>query len=230
MARTKGSFQLSGAIEPKVATPLDARMVVKTKADLIAAQSFPYAYVGMITSVQEDGKAYILTAKPTTVLANWQEIGTGAESSIQYSELPSPSQAWDGKIVQYVGENDYEHDWYTGYFYVCHEFEPDSGIYMWFPQYVQPDESGRSIQIDAFPVPQEEYEGLLYQYVGATDPDDPTYIYGYFYECKEDPANPGTYKWTQTNTQPSGGGGGIDVDDYISPVSTNPRTELLPEN
>ena len=44
MARTKGSFNLAGAIEPLAAASLDARATVSTKSDLTASVSFPYIY------------------------------------------------------------------------------------------------------------------------------------------------------------------------------------------
>lgn len=81
MARTKGSASLSSAIEPKFASALDARMVVKNTAELIDANSFPYSYVGLLTAVQSEGKLYMLTAKPTTTLSNWTEVGSGSGSN-----------------------------------------------------------------------------------------------------------------------------------------------------
>lgn len=68
-------------VEPRLAAPFDARQVVPTKADLTDATNFPYAYIGMIVSVQAEGKAYILTQSDTTVLANWKELGSGGGGS-----------------------------------------------------------------------------------------------------------------------------------------------------
>ena len=77
MSRKQGTLKLSSNIEPLAASPLDARLVVPTLADLTASGAFPYPYVGMIVSVQSEGKAYMLTADNPTVLANWKEIGGG---------------------------------------------------------------------------------------------------------------------------------------------------------
>ena len=79
MARTEGTLKLSSNIEPRAAAPLDARTVVPTLADLTASGAFPYPYVGMIVSVQSEGKAYMLKALDTTVSDNWQEVGSGSE-------------------------------------------------------------------------------------------------------------------------------------------------------
>lgn len=75
MARQKGSLKTSSNIEVNVGAPLDARSVVANLEDLTNPDSFPYSYVGMIVSVQQEGYAYILLAKPTTILSNWGKMG-----------------------------------------------------------------------------------------------------------------------------------------------------------
>lgn len=77
MARAKGSAKFSGNLEVAAGGPLDARSVVPTQGDLTVASNFPYSYVGMIVSVQDEGKAYILTAKPVTTEGNWKVLGSG---------------------------------------------------------------------------------------------------------------------------------------------------------
>lgn len=77
MARTKGSFQLAGALEPLAAAALDARATVATKADLTASGSFPYFYVGMETYVVEENKKYRFVGTDPTVLSDWEEVGSG---------------------------------------------------------------------------------------------------------------------------------------------------------
>ena len=92
MARTKGTYSLSANIEPRAAAPLDARTVVPTLADLTASGAFPYPYVGMIVSVQSEGKAYILTAADTTSSSNWMPVGSGSGSVIEdVTSLPTGS-------------------------------------------------------------------------------------------------------------------------------------------
>lgn len=63
-------------------------------------------------------------------------------------------------------------------------------------------ESGQTIQYDELPAASSSLAGKIYQYTGVTNLQ---YTNGYFYECVNDG---GTYKWIQTNTQPSSGGGG----------------------
>ena len=81
MTRQPGSLTMQSNIEPRMAAPFDARTVVPAKEDLTDAANFPYAYVGMIVSVQSEGKAYMLTANDVTATANWKEIGTGGGGS-----------------------------------------------------------------------------------------------------------------------------------------------------
>lgn len=74
MARREGTLKLSSNIEPRAAAPLDARTIVPTLAELTASGTFSYPYVGMIVSVQSEGKAYMLTADDTTVADNWTAV------------------------------------------------------------------------------------------------------------------------------------------------------------
>lgn len=63
-------------------------------------------------------------------------------------------------------------------------------------------EGDQIIQYDELPAASSILAGKIYQYTGTTNLQ---YTNGYFYECVNDS---GTYKWVQTNTQPSSGGGG----------------------
>ena len=92
MARQQGTYKLASNIEPRAAAPLDARTVVPTLADLTASGAFPYPYVGMIVSVQSEGKAYMLTALDTTSSSNWMPVGSGSGSVIEdVTSLPTGS-------------------------------------------------------------------------------------------------------------------------------------------
>ena len=84
MARKPGSLTLNGALEVGAQAPLDARLVVKTKADLLDAASYPYAYIGMIVAVADDETAYMLIADDTTDEASWKEIGSGSSGTYDY--------------------------------------------------------------------------------------------------------------------------------------------------
>lgn len=77
MARTRGTYTLSANIEANAAAPLDARDRVATMDDLTASGSFPYPWIGMETYVVSVGKKYRLIADDPTVLANWEEVGSG---------------------------------------------------------------------------------------------------------------------------------------------------------
>lgn len=81
MSRQQGTFKMNGTIEPKVDAPLDARLQVKTKADLTANGSFPYRYRGMIVSVESEEKAYMLIGADPTFITNWKEVGSGGGES-----------------------------------------------------------------------------------------------------------------------------------------------------
>ena len=96
MARKEGSLKLSSNIEPRAAAPLDARTIVPTLADLTASGAFPYPYVGMIVSVQSEGKAYMLTAADTTSSSSWMPIGS--ESFVITATLDKDD--WDSETRQ----------------------------------------------------------------------------------------------------------------------------------
>ena len=88
MSRQTGSLILDSNIELQSASPLDARSVVSTKAELYAAGNFDYAYKGMLVVVQETSTLYILTNKPATVEANWSEISGASGDLDNYYTKP----------------------------------------------------------------------------------------------------------------------------------------------
>ena len=81
MARQPGLNDFAGTLEVLAGGPLDARTVVPTKNDLTTNSTFDYAYVGMIVSVETEGKAYMLTDLDYTDIENWKEIGSGGSGS-----------------------------------------------------------------------------------------------------------------------------------------------------
>ena len=110
MARKEGSLKLSSNIEPRAAAPLDARTVVPTLADLTASGAFPYPYVGMIVSVQSEGKAYMLTALDTTDSGNWNEVGTGGSQTLTgLDDVDINLIEWDTKT--WTGLTNFEGDY-----------------------------------------------------------------------------------------------------------------------
>lgn len=85
MARNTGTFSFSANFEPKIALPLDSRMLVGTKADLtssamLAPDGFNATYKGMIVSVANDSTPenngiYMLTDADYTQVTSWTRIG-----------------------------------------------------------------------------------------------------------------------------------------------------------
>lgn len=177
MSRKQGTLKLSSNIEPLAASPLDARTVVPTLADLTASGAFPYPYVGMIVSVQSEGKAYILTGSDPTVSANWTEIGSGSGDSIQVETLPTASADVLGKVYQYVGATNanYTHN----YFYECKEVaDSDPTEYEWVRTNAQLEEKYLEV-VYSLPSPSSALIGKQYYMAGET----PSTIKGHVYEC-----------------------------------------------
>jgi len=67
-----------------VSAPLDARLVVENKEELLDASSYPYKYIGMIVSVKDEGAAYILINADTTDAESWKKITTGTDGVYDY--------------------------------------------------------------------------------------------------------------------------------------------------
>ena len=88
MSREKGLASFSANFESQMAAPIDARMLVSLRADLIteavwqANDGVSYAYKGMIVVVHSDpvpdnNGLYRLLNLPITLEANWEKIGAG---------------------------------------------------------------------------------------------------------------------------------------------------------
>lgn len=74
MARQEGTLKLSSNLEPKMKAPLDARLVVPAKADLLTLE---YPYPGMTVAVLEDGMSYKLDGENPAQESSWVEVGVG---------------------------------------------------------------------------------------------------------------------------------------------------------
>ena len=173
MARNKGSANLSASLEVLAGAPLDAREVVQAKADLTAEGSFPYKYIGMEVYVVAENKKYRLVGNDPTDIENWEEVGVGASSVSELTDVELTDLA-DGQILKW-----------------------DATAHKW----VNADgETSDSIQVSTMPTAGEEYLGAVVQFIGATDS---TYTHNYFYECVSDGEATPTYSWEQTNVQPS---------------------------
>ena len=76
MARRQGSLPLDAAVEPGFATSLDARQFVRTKEELLSEGSFEYGFNGLLVSVRDEQKLYMLIDKDNpTVEVSWKLIG-----------------------------------------------------------------------------------------------------------------------------------------------------------
>jgi len=111
MARTKGTFNFSANLEPKVQAPLDARTVIDTVAELTQAATWQdtngdvWLFDGLVVSIAQTGELYMLTNKSAyTQPASWKRIdGGGAESDVymvgDISTLTTSSQPTDIKGI-----------------------------------------------------------------------------------------------------------------------------------
>jgi hypothetical protein len=77
MARNKGTFQFAANFEVKAAEALDPRIVVATKSELINKETWPsdgdtlYLYEGLLVSVADEGKIYMLTNVSNALSADY---------------------------------------------------------------------------------------------------------------------------------------------------------------
>ena len=93
MARSKGSANLAASLEVLAGAPLDAREVVRAKADLTAQDSFPYKYIGLEVYVVAENKKYRLIGNDPTNIENWEEVGAGGSGGTSdYTELTNKPQ------------------------------------------------------------------------------------------------------------------------------------------
>lgn len=84
MARRIGSLTFPGFLEVQADAPLDGRERVETKADLLDADSFPYAFEGLTVYVKEEKTAYTLIGDDTTDIASWKRVGSGEDGPYDY--------------------------------------------------------------------------------------------------------------------------------------------------
>lgn len=194
MARQKGTFNLGSNIENLASAPLDARMLVKTKAELTDANSFPYFYQGMIVSVQSENKVYYLIGNDPTTLSNWKELGSGTENNIVEGYFNSSDNLFyadsafttpiTGEIKKiYVSLNDDN----------TYRYDNTNSIFVRLD-----DEEIDYFQKTSLPTASADYLGKVYQYIGSNTAD---YMHGFFYECFEDEDVPGVYYWEEVETQ-----------------------------
>lgn len=92
MARNKGTFTFAANFEVKAAAALDPRVVVATKAELIAKETWPYdgdtiyLYKGILVAVQEENAIYMLvdTSKIlSTDYTGWLRVDAGNAEQVE---------------------------------------------------------------------------------------------------------------------------------------------------
>ena len=230
MARTKGSFSLAGTLEPLVSAPLDARQTVKLKTDLTAPTTFDYFYIGMQTFVEEEQKRYTLIGNDPTVLANWREDGVATDSQIfQYAgstlfaNLPAATVARVGFVYNVTDAFTTTSDFIEG---AGHDYPAGTDVAIvnngdsTTPSYKYDVYTGNlegyqtKLQVEQLPTASAEEEGHIYQYIGESTA---TLTNGYWYQCVEDPEDPGTYIWTDKSMQ-------ADADDKLDAQLTVTET------
>lgn len=78
--RRKGGLPLDRSVELSMKVPLDARQLVRTKEELLDADSYPYGYNGMIVGCREEQKIYMLIDQNNaTLAAAWKDMGASGE-------------------------------------------------------------------------------------------------------------------------------------------------------
>lgn len=119
MARNKGTFQFAANFEVKAAAALDPRVMVATKAELIAKETWPYdgdtiyLYKGILVSVQEENAIYMLVDTDkilSTDYSGWLRVDAGnAEQvdvidNLESDRTDAALSAKQGKVL--MGEID----------------------------------------------------------------------------------------------------------------------------
>ena len=220
MARQAGANNFAGTLEVLAGGALDARSTVKTKADLTAAGSFPYHYVGMQCFVQSELKRYTLIGNDPTDIENWREDGTGSGGeptfqpggSYTFANLPAASASTLGFVYDVSDDFTTTADFIEG---AGIDYPAGTNVYVVnagtteTPSYKYDIFAGtlagyqKKMQYGSLPTPAATIEGQIYQYTGITTA---SYTNARFYKCIEDPENAGTYIYVETPVQEGGSG------------------------
>ena len=191
-------------------------------------EEVPYAWTNI--PVQSAGSGTTdyrdLNNKPTingvTLDGNKTTSELGIEQ-IQVTTMPTASQDYDGKVVQFIGSTS-DPDYTYGWFYVC-GYDIEASEWKWRAISVTPDNlifypelvnlpkinnvtlTGNktlsdlgieTIQYSTMPTASADYVGKIVQYVGLTGGG---YREGCFYRCIGDQTTtPATYYWEIVNT------------------------------
>lgn len=96
MARNKGIFPFAANFEVKAASPLDPRVLVENKSELISKDTWPldgdtlYIYKGLLVSVQEERAIYMLV-DPDKILetdySGWERKDGSSPGAVSYEDI-----------------------------------------------------------------------------------------------------------------------------------------------
>lgn len=213
MARQPGLYNFVGTIEVLAGGPLDARTVVPNITDLTANGTFDFPYVGMIVSVESEGKAYILKNINYTNIDNWQELGTGSispDGGVIWGYYNSYDDTfYEYKMVSVTTGITYKNPIIPDIKYLYVDKDTfKSYIYRFDGAYGTFHDISSPYRFENMPPLHnedlyQEHIGRVVQYVGTEDTWHP-YKTGHFYQCIEDPSNPSVYIWHELEIQPHG--------------------------
>lgn len=205
MARTKGSYSLAGTLEVLADAPADARLQVKTVADLTANGSFPYKYVGMIVSVETTHEAYMLIGSDPTVASNWQKQGEGGTDGVELTQAEynalSQAEKMNGKTYYItdaqgsggaavsVGDlTDVSLSSLSDGQILQYDGTNEEWVNVDVPK------GGAYPLVTTLPEPTSEWHYKKVQYIGATS-QDRMYVNGTVYYCRPAPTDPASWAW-----------------------------------
>ena len=116
MARTKGIFPFTGTLEVASTAPLDARLLVKTKADLMLEDTWKngnsiYLYNHIVVTVEDvEGQFMLTNYDPTTAPTAYQNEANGGGGdtkglkiidSLDSTSTTNALSANQGKVLSY---------------------------------------------------------------------------------------------------------------------------------
>lgn len=114
MAREKGIFHISANYEPLKAAPFDARSLVQTKADLLAADTWvvngiAWVYQGMLVAVAKDENpdnngVYMLIADDYTLEESWRKYADARDVKALEEKIENIEISAEGSVTVEVDE------------------------------------------------------------------------------------------------------------------------------
>ena len=144
-----------------------------------------FQYIGTTTGNYQHGYFYECIGSGGTY--SWVNLKVQDGETIQFTTLPTASQALVGKVYQFTGTT--TSSFIHNYFYECVD---NSGVYSWQQCQVQ---DGDTIQFTTMPSPSVDWVDQIIQFIGTSTN---TYTKGHFYICKLDGGN---YVWEEIRVE-----------------------------